>query len=302
MPHEGVSLAGHEDILRYEEILHIVRAAIKVGISKVRITGGEPLVRRGIIDFVGDLCSLAGLQDVSLTTNGTLLADYATALAQKGLTRINISLDSFKAERYSHITGGGNLQAVLAGISAAQREGFYPLKINTVAIKGFNDDEVLDFAKFAFDNDLQVRFIELMPIGGNSLGGFISNDEIKRRIAMSYHLRAMANEEQKEANAGPAQIFALSGGKGKIGFISPLSHNFCERCNRLRLTAVGSLRACLLSDEEVNIRSALREGCSSEELESLIRGAIAHKPLAHSLNPKEAKQRKCQRDMFQIGG
>ncbi|MCF8054605.1 MAG: GTP 3',8-cyclase MoaA [Deltaproteobacteria bacterium] len=302
MPKEGVSLAGHSDILRYEEILRLVKVAVKLGITKIRITGGEPLVRRGIADFVAAVSAIDGVEEISLTTNGILLPRLAQPLFDAGIRRINISMDSLKAARYAQITGGGDLATLWEGIRAAQEAGFTPLKLNTVAIKNFNDDEVLDFAQLAWENDLQVRFIEFMPLGGTKLGEFISNDDLQATIMTRYRLQELPPLDND--SRGPAQLFAIEGGKGKIGFISPLSHTFCAHCNRLRLTSFGSLRACLLNDAEVNIREALRGGCSAEELEAIIREVIAQKPREHCLTTSSAGNfwRKCQREMFQIGG
>ena len=307
MPKDGVSLTGHSDILRYEEIITVVKEAIKLGITKVRVTGGEPLVRKGILDFIAELSALKGIEDISLTTNGILLADFAAPLAQAGIKRINVSLDSLNNKKYAQITGGGELMATLAGIASAQTAGITPIKVNAVAIKGFNDDEVLDFARFAFDNPFQVRFIEFMPLGNAklvNLGEFMPNEEIKNKIESCYKLYEI-NRGSNETS-GPAQLFAIEGGRGTLGFISPLSHSFCNSCNRLRLTANGNLRACLLSDNEVNIRTAISYTDSSDNeqsaLQKLMQSVIYNKPQAHRVTPTGFSLHKCQKEMFQIGG
>jgi GTP 3',8-cyclase len=300
MPKEGLSLTGHEDILRYEEILRIIRVAVKMGVAKVRITGGEPLVRRGVVDFIAQLKGVEGLQDISLTTNGILLGNCAAGLFAAGVKRINISLDSLNAEKYGRITCGGDLAAVLRGIDAVRRIGFSPVKINVVVIKGINDDEVLDFAGLTLDKPYQVRFIELMPFGFNSSDRYLSNEVVMERIGAAYRLDAVTAAGR--GTEGPARMYRIAGGVGEIGFISPLSHSFCSSCNRLRLTADGHLRACLLMDEEIDLKSPLREGCSDEDIEDLIRGAVLKKTGHHEATGGEGKPKKCAKQMFSIGG
>jgi cyclic pyranopterin phosphate synthase len=303
MPKEGLSRIGHNDILRYEEILRVVRSGIRSGISKVRITGGEPLVRRGIVDFIARLKSVPGLADISLTTNGVLLKQFAGDLFGAGIRRINISLDSLDTEKYAAMTRGGDLNTVLAGIREADRVGFAPIKINTVAIRGFNDDEILTFAAHTLDKPYQVRFIELMPLGragDDNHSRYLSNDVVMGVIRQAYTLEAV-NGQKKNAD-GPARLYRIAGGRGSIGFISPVSRHFCHTCNRLRLTADGHLRACLLTDEETDLKGPLRSGCSDSELEDLIRQAITKKPLGHTMINEERHLRKCVKEMATIGG
>lgn len=303
MPKEGVSLIGHDDILRYEEILRIVRVAVTMGVSKVRITGGEPLVRRGVVDFVKALRSIDGLQDISLTTNGILLEKFAEKLFDAGIRRINVSLDSLNGEKYSFITGGGNLNAVLRGIEAVYRIGYSPIKINVVAIKGFNDDEILDFVKLSIDKPYQVRFIELMTLGNAGIhypSQYLPHSIVRDRIEKCYPL--VSAKMKKNKTDGPAELYKIRGALGEIGFISPLSHKFCRSCNRLRLTADGHLRACLLSDVEVDMKGPLRLGCSDMDVRNLIEEAIAKKPLHHELSCDEGQRKKCVKDMSSIGG
>lgn len=302
-PKEGISLKGHDDILRYEEIIRIVSMAVKLGLIKVRITGGEPLVRRGFIEFIAELKKINGLQDISLTTNGILLEEYAQGIFDAGIHRINISLDSLNKEKYFHITNGGNLEAVLRGIAKVEEIGFSPIKINAVAIKGFNDDEVLAFAKLAVDKPFQVRFIELMPMGQSNLDhgeDYLSMTQLIQKISSKYELEQL--KVKKSKSDGPATIFRIIGGRGEIGFISPVSSHFCSTCNRLRLTADGRLRACLLKEEEIDLKKALSENCSDAVLERLIRETILLKPKHHDLDCSDRHLKKCHRDMSEIGG
>jgi GTP 3',8-cyclase len=302
-PKEGISLQGHEDILRYEEIIRVVSIAVKMGLLKVRITGGEPLVRRGFIDFIAELKKVSGLQDISLTTNGILLEEFARKILDAGINRINISLDSLNKDKYSRITNGGNLDAVLRGIARAEEVGFSPIKINTVAIKGFNDDEVLDFAQLAVEKPFQVRFIELMPVGQANLdyqGDYISAGQLIEKVGERFELKQIKNKKNK--SDGPAKIFKIKGGRGEIGFINPVSDHFCSTCNRMRLTSDGKLRVCLLNEAEIDLKKALRENCSDTELEKLIRDAVLLKPKQHDLICTENSLRKCYRNMSEIGG
>ncbi len=300
MPKEGLSLVGHDDILRYEEILRVIDVAAKMGVEKVRITGGEPLVRRGLPGFIARLKIVEGLRDISLTTNGILLERAAAELFFAGVKRINISLDSLNADMYTHITRGGDLAAVLRGIDAAHRIGFAPIKINVVVIKGINDSEVLDFAKLTLDNPYQVRFIELMPFGASGGARYLSNEIVMERIGGEYRLEPVSGHGQ--GTEGPARVYRIAGGKGEIGFISPLSHSFCSSCNRLRLTADGHLRACLLMDEEIDLKTALRAGCSDEDIERLIREAVLKKSQRHEAARDDGKLKKCAKQMVSIGG
>jgi cyclic pyranopterin phosphate synthase len=303
VPKEGLSRVGHDDILRYEEIIRIVMVAVKMGIRKVRITGGEPLVRRGVVDFIATLNLIDGLEDISLTTNAVLLEETAERLYQAGVRRINISLDSLDPGKYKEITRGGNLEAVLRGIQKAHEVGFQPIKINVVTIQGFNDDEALQFAELTMDRPYQVRFIELMPFGFagmESLGKHLPNDDLKERINRRYTLEI--SPKARSQNDGPADLYRIRGGQGEIGFISPLSHQFCSTCNRLRLTSSGRLRACLLLDDEIDVLSPLREGCTNQELAGLLQLAVTKKPVTHDLNIEERHMKKCLTEMTSIGG
>jgi cyclic pyranopterin phosphate synthase len=303
VPKEGFSRIGHNDILRYEEILRVIRAGVRLGISKVRITGGEPLVRRGVVDFIDRLKTVPGLADISLTTNGVLLKQFAADLYAAGMKRINISLDSLDKEKYAAITRGGDLNAVLAGIREADRIGFAPIKINTVAIKGFNDDEIQAFAAHTIDKPYSVRFIELMPLGhagDDNVTSYLSNDVVAGIIRQAYPLEVVNGGKDKVD--GPARLYRIAGGKGFIGFISPISRHFCSACNRLRLTADGRLRACLLRDEEVDLKGPLRDGCSDGDIEDLMKSTVAGKPWGHTMFKEERRLRKCVKEMAAIGG
>ncbi len=304
MPKEGVSFLGHEDILSYEEILRIVEVAVKTGVIKVRVTGGEPLVRRGIIDFLTSLRSIEGLHDISLTTNGILLEDYAGEIFNTGIRRINVSLDSLSPKRYREITRGGDIDRVIRGIQKASDVGFLPIKINVVAINGFNDDEIIDFAKLTIDKPYQIRFIEFMPVGTSALEnslGYFSNDEVMNIINNFSRLTPVNREHMR--TDGPASVYTLNGARGEIGFISAISHRFCDSCNRLRLTADGHLRACLLSDEPtVDLKTPLRDGCSNRELETRIRDLINRKPGSYKTGCQQIRRRKCVTNMSSIGG
>jgi cyclic pyranopterin phosphate synthase len=275
-----------------------------MGLVKVRVTGGEPLVRRGCIEFLAALKKIDDLKDISLTTNGILLAEFAQRIFDAGISRINISLDSLNKDKYSKITRGGNLDDVLLGIARAEEVGFSPIKINTVAIRGFNDDEAVDFARLAAEKPFQVRFIELMPMGRKTNldygEDYIPASQLIEKISQSYELEPVGNKRSK--SDGPARIFKIKGGRGELGFINPVSEHFCSTCNRLRLTSDGKLRVCLLNEAEVDLKEALRENCSDAELEKLIRDAVLLKPKQHDLICIENSLKKCYRNMSEIGG
>jgi len=298
-PKEGRATLGHNDILRYEEILRVVRISTTLGIQKVRITGGEPLVRKGLTNFISLLTKIEGLKDIGLTTNGTLLSQYAEELYKSGLKRINVSLDSLREDKYKFITGGGEIKEVLEGLKEAQKVGFSPIKINVVAINGFNDDEILDFASLSLSFPYEVRFIELMPFNDSWGGQYLPCTVIKEKIESAMELEPLRSEPNP-AN-GPARMYKLKNGEGRIGFISPMSAHFCNECNRLRLTADGHLRSCLFSDEETDLKGKLREGCSDEALRSLIVEAVKNKA-QKGVPQGKARQKNCQRQMNSIGG
>jgi len=286
------------EILRYEELLRLAAIAGEMGISKVRITGGEPLVRRGLVEFLGKLHHLPGITKVCLTTNGVLLPEQAPALYDTGLRHLNISLDTLRRERYRQITGKDHLPEVLAGLEKAAALGFHPLKINCVVLKGINDDEVLDLAMLARDHPCQVRFIELMPTVSQEWWQrhFLPLPEVVRRLTLLGPLVPST----REATAGPARIFQVPGFQGELGFITPMSGHHCRTCNRLRLTADGKLRPCLLAATELDLKEPLRQGLGNDLLGYLFQEALELKAgkVKHPLPPS----RHSSRSMVSIGG
>ncbi|MFC2095601.1 GTP 3',8-cyclase MoaA [Candidatus Bipolaricaulota bacterium] len=298
MPQEGIAQQSHERILRYEEIERLVRIAAKLGISHVRITGGEPLVRLGVTDLVSAIASIPEIEEVSLTTNGILLHDFAQPLAEAGLARINVSLDTLNAEKFTAHTRGGDLTAVLRGLEAAAREGLTPIKVNVVALEGFNEDEILDFARKTVTAGWHVRFIEIMPFGeasGWSEEAYLSAAAIRERIVACFGELL----PQKVVGSGPARYWRIAGSEGTIGFISPISDGYCATCNRLRLTADGRLVPCLAADDEIDIRTPLRNGAADNELAMLFRTAIERKPRAQCLSDHNVSP---TRKMSRTGG
>lgn len=292
-----------EELLTYEELLWVVRVAVGMGITKVRLTGGEPLVRRGVLGFIRQLMAIAGLDDVRITTNGVLLAQHAQELLDAGVSKVNISLDSLKPQRVHDITGVDCFDAVWRGIETVLSLGYSTVKLNMVAMRHINDDEILEFARMSQRLPLQVRFIEFMPIGASSRWNadtYISTDEIMERIGTIGELIPL----QKGRNDGPAKVFRLGDdAAGSLGFISPLSHHFCDRCNRLRLTSAGTLRSCLLHDSEVDLRAVLRNQPSDASIQAALVEAIRNKPRGHRL--EERLQRSgsdCHGRMSRIGG
>ncbi len=296
MPAEGIPLAAHSDILSYEEISTVARAAAELGIVKVRLTGGEPLVRTGLTGLVAMLSRIEGIDDISLTTNAELLEGHAADLKDAGLRRVNVSLDSLRADRFRRITRVGNLDRVLRGIEAARSAGLVPVKTNTVVIRGTNDDEVIDFARLTQERDWHVRFIEYMPFAN---GGHQPDDLLVTVAEMKERIEALGSLEPTfGSGGGPARYFRLPEARGSIGFISPVSEHFCQACNRLRLTADGKLRPCLFSDDEVDLREPMRQGATPQDIKLLIREAASCKPEGHRLKVGVS----CERFMAQIGG
>ncbi len=264
-----------KEILSYEELLRIAALGAKVGIRKIRVTGGEPLVRQGVVDFLKNLRQIPGIEEVCLTTNGVLLPDLAPALYEAGLRHLNISLDTLRRERYQEITGKDNWREVMAGLKLALALGFQPLKINCVVLKGLNDDELMDLALLARDYPVQVRFIELMPTVSREWWHrhFLPISAVHQNLAQLGRLSPVI----PTTTAGPARIFRVPAFQGELGFISPISDHHCGSCNRLRLTAAGQLRPCLLSARELNLKVPLRLGLSDHLIISLFHGAIRFK-------------------------
>lgn len=300
LPPDGVAPKSHEEILTYEEIAELVRVAAGLGVREVRLTGGEPLVRKKLADLVRMIAGISGIEDISLTSNGLLLEQQADQLAQAGLKRVNLSIDSLDPVRFHHITRGGSLDRFWAGVRAAEEAGLNPIKLNVVVMRGVNDDELVDMARLSLNHPWHVRFIEIMPIlNQNPWGeGFPAPDQTYFPI---HEILALLNPlglqpVETAVGSGPAVEYRLTGGIGRIGFISPLGEKFCERCNRLRLTADGNLRPCLLREDEISIREALRTG---QPLDALLEQAVLLKPDGHELESEVYPTGRCMR---QIGG
>jgi len=298
MPASGVRLLPQDAVLTYEEICVIVAAAAELGINKARLTGGEPLVRLQLPRLIEMLAQIDAIDDISLTTNGTLLARYAAELKQAGLRRVNVSLDTLRSDRFQAVTGSSNrIEEVLEGIAVARSVGLNPVKLNVVVMAGINDDEVFDFGAKTIDEGWHVRFIELMPVAGVSTvaSRFLPASDMKRRLEPLGELEPCL----PSAGNGPAKYFRFPRAKGTVGFITACSEPFCFECNRLRLTADGKLRPCLLADDEIDLKQPLRSGISLAELKKLIREAVTRKPQRHQLAegciPKG-------RPMSQVGG
>lgn len=353
MPEEGAPIAPKQEILTFEEIDRLARIAVSLGMSKIRLTGGEPLVRKDIGLLVEKIGAIPGLRDLSMTTNGFLLERYVADFARHGLNRINISLDTLRHDRFARIARRGNLDDVLAGIEAAYEAGLSPIKLNCVMMRGWNDDEVVDFARLTLEQPFDVRFIELMPInwskGDDSIGemkgyfalsgtadyrpngnitlyansdtetfrsvfrmkdasaqtgqldaremrrAFISTQELRDRIECVFGRM----EPAEVVTNGPARSYRLPHARGTIGFISQITNDMCVNCNRLRLTADGMLRPCLMADGEVDLRAPLRSGANDEEIADLFRLTVRHKPKEHRLEDGLAPT---GRNMSQLGG
>jgi cyclic pyranopterin phosphate synthase len=271
---------GPSELLTTREIARFVRIARKYGLRKVRITGGEPLLRDDLAEIISAIRE-AGVPDISLTTNGVLFAGMARRLKEAGLDRVNISLDTLKPDRYAEMTGGGDLNLVWRAIDTAESEGLSPVKINVVPIRGKNDDEVADFAALTLTRDIHVRFIEYMPVGRTSIclkGSCVKKDELMKEISRLGKL-----SKRPFRGKGPSRNYRLERAKGIVGFISPVSEHFCDYCNRLRLTPGGKIKPCLLADREIDLKTKMRSGVSDAELEELFLQAVGVKPKGHML-------------------
>ena len=297
MPSEGIEWKTHHDILTYEEIRRIAKLFVGVGIKKIRITGGEPIVRKNIEELVEKLAMIPGLETLGMTTNAVLLKDKAFTLKKCGLNSLNISLDTLKKERFLEITKRDNLQNVLESIEAAILAGFNPLKLNVVVMGGINDDEILDFVYFVKDKPINVRFIEFMPFKGNmwDTAHFVSYSDMKKTISDHFELIPIYNE-----TPSVAKDFCIEGFTGTISFITSMTESFCSTCNRIRLTADGSLKTCLFHTPEVSLRDAIRNGATDSELEFIILNVIKLKKIGHA--PPDVLQKIENQCMIQIGG
>lgn len=296
LPQEGILLKAHSEMLSFEEIVSITKICIAMGINKIKISGGEPLVRKGVSGLLESLIKLPNLKDVTLTTNGTLLTKYIQELKNTGLKKINISLDTLDAQKFSQITRTGNLQDVLEGIDAASEEGFF-VKLNVVVMKGINESEILEFAQFACEKKLVIRFIELMPMMDNQQLNrdlYLSGEVVRHRLQALGSLRPVYAES---FGNGPAHYFKIENLPLVVGFISPLSCKFCSSCNRIRLTSTGMLMPCLASKQGWDLRGPLRQN-KEEEVLARIREAVLDKPLAHDFVSSFPRQYL----MSQIGG
>ncbi len=284
MPEKGVKPLSHNEIISYEDILRFVNILANHGVNKVRITGGEPLVRKGVAGFVESLSKIAGISDISMTTNGILLDKFALELYDAGLKRINISLDSLREDRFQQITRFGGLQSVFNGIKLAKKIGYDPIKINTVLIKGINEDEIIDFVNFAREFEINLRFIEYMPIGGN-ISETITSKEIEEKIRSAFDGFELISGNGYQA---VSKEYGFKDGKAAIGFISPLSEHFCGSCNRLRLTASGRLRLCLFYDNEYDIKQILKQK-DDEAVFNWVSNLIQLKKDKHNFSEKVKK-------------
>jgi cyclic pyranopterin phosphate synthase len=300
LPARGVKWQPRVNLLSAQEIARVVEAAAAAGVYRIRLTGGEPLVRPDILEIITRVASVPGILEVSLTTNAMLLERLALPLAEAGLRRVNVSLDTLDAEKFRRITRGGEIARVWAGIAAAQRAGLLPIKINTVVVRGLNDDELPALARLSLEHPWHIRFIELMPVGAEPYWGD-GFPPVEQRYLSTQEMRAALQPlglqpAAAPAGNGPARTFRIPGGLGTVGFISPMSEHFCASCNRLRLTADGCLRPCLLADTEVPLRQALRQGI---DVQAHIAHAVAIKPAGHRLLEAQKPE---NRLMAQIGG
>jgi cyclic pyranopterin phosphate synthase len=303
MPEEGMEFEPEDRLLSFEEITEVVRVLAGLGVRKLRITGGEPLVRKNLEQLIAMLSAIPGIEDIALTTNGIYFASRAEKLRAAGLTRVNISLDSLRADRFSFITRGGDIKRVLESIEAAYRAGLTPIKLNVVLMKGLNDDEITDFLQMTIDRAIQVRFIEYMPIGHNDeawKSRYLPLDAVLERCTEQGWTYAAS--ESVYGN-GPSQNFRIDGAQGSFGLIHPISSHFCETCNRLRLTADGNIKPCLYWSHEFNVRTYIGD---QEAMEELFFRALDIKPqnheMAQALMNQDQSHIPTERRMSQIGG
>lgn len=285
MPEDGIPKRDHRDVCSVEELVEIARAAVDCGVRKIRLTGGEPLVRRGILEICREIAAIPGMEELCLTTNGLALPQLAGPLKEAGVDRLNISLDTLRPDRYAYITRVGRLEEAFRGLKAAAEAGFTGTKLNVVLMKGFNDDEIPDFLDLSCRYPVEVRFIELMPIGEGRNAQFLPAEAV---LESNPYLRPLEG-------SGVARRYRSPGGRGTVGLIEPMSHRFCGECDRIRVTADGKLKPCLHSDQEIPLR-----GLHGEELRQAMRDGIAAKPQRHHMN--ETGRSEAGRNMHQIGG
>ncbi|MBE7489162.1 GTP 3',8-cyclase MoaA [bacterium] len=279
MPEEGIALASHSDLLTFEEISRVLQIFAEMGINKVRLTGGEPLLRKGLPNLISSISQTSGIDKVGLTTNGILLTDYAEPLRNAGLKSVNISLDTLNQDRFLQITRVGRIEKVLEGIEAAIAGAFSPIKINMVVMKDFNDDEISDFIEYFFEKPVHLRFIEFMPFRSNGWNRqkLIPATAIRQIIGERFSFMPAGSEEPDQV----ARPYQIEGMKGSIGIISSMTEEFCESCSRLRLSATGGVKTCLFGPEDGNVRNLLRDGATDAEIETFIRQCLDRKPSGH---------------------
>ena len=296
MPEAGIEKQTHQQILRYEDLLRIARVSTTLGIDKIRVTGGEPLVRKGVVPFLQQLSELPGVRDLALTTNGLLLGEMAQPLLDAGVKRVNISLDSLNDQLFSNITRGGDLQKVLTGIEAADAVGLN-IKLNMVVMRGVNDHEINDFARLSIDKPWSVRFIEYMPTIQESdwQERLLSGDEVLAQIREEFEL----NPLESSAQCGPARPFQISGATGTVGIITPMSNHFCSSCNRLRVTSEGLAKSCLLSEESVDLKPCLQQS-DDNCLQQMMEKIVSIKPSRHTIDEDDTEHKPFT--MSSIGG
>ena len=298
MPEEGIDFRPPEELLRDDELLLLVRIAAELGVMKVRLTGGEPTVRPAVVDLVGAIGAVPGIRDLSMTTNGILLEYLAADLARAGLRRVNVSLDTLDPQKFGRITRGGRVERVLAGIARAEAVGLRPMKINAVVVRGFNEEDVVSLARLTLERPWEVRFIEVMPFGvvaDVADAGIVTSEETMARIEAALGPLAAIDL----SGGDPARTYRLRAAAGTLGFISPVSQPFCSKCGRLRLTADGRLRLCLLRDDEVDLLTPLRNGASYDELKEIFAAGAYRRPFGHALAERLFPEK---RVMIQIGG
>lgn len=299
MPPQGREWLKHDDILTYEELLRLITVFNREGVTKIRLTGGEPLVRKGIVDFIAAITALGVIDDISLTTNGSLLPSLAGGLKAAGLHRVNISLDTVNPLRFAKLTTCGRLEDTLKGIESAMAAGLEPVKLNVVLTDALSDKDLAFFADLIYDYPIAVRFIEYMPIGGSGASRGPDVETVRKLLCQAGRSRLQPASPVR--GNGPAKYYRFPKAQGAFGFITPISDHFCGACNRLRLTADGKLRPCLLSDNEIDIKTPLRNGASDRELTELFRAAVAAKPQEHTLC-RASGFPDFGRSMSQIGG
>jgi len=283
MPAEGLQFLPHDSYMSDDEIVRVARVASTMGVAKIRLTGGEPLVRVGVINLVSQIAALPGIREVALSTNAQKLERYAKPLADAGLSRVNISLDTLDAHRFAQVTRGGSLARVLAGIEAAEAAGLTPIKINAVIMRGLNDDQIAPLVGMGVRRGWQVRFIEYMPIGcaaGMWEQYFVPAAEILERVSQAFPLEPLPLRP-----GAPARLYQVQGSGATVGVITPVTQHFCDSCNRMRLTADGKIRSCLLVAGEADLKGRIRAGCSDEEIAALLAQAAALKPEWHGVGP-----------------